>query len=76
MTPASQEQIFPVVLAFWQARALAFATELGLPDLLAEGPFMLAISRVEPSFQIIQKVLWNYPASMFAIPTISAQHCG
>jgi O-methyltransferase domain/Dimerisation domain len=35
---APQEQILPIVLGFWQARALAVATELGLPDLLAEGP--------------------------------------
>ena len=36
--PAPQEQILSIVLGFWQARALAVATELGLPDLLAEGP--------------------------------------
>ncbi len=36
--PAPQEQILPIVLGFWQARALAVATDLGLPDLLAEGP--------------------------------------
>ena len=36
--PAPQEQILPIVLGFWQARALAVATELGLPDLLAKGP--------------------------------------
>jgi hypothetical protein len=36
--PALQEQIFSIVLGFWKARALAVATELGLPDLLAEGP--------------------------------------
>src|SRR5215510_12823987 len=36
LTP--QEQIFSLVLGFWQARALAVATELGLSDLLAEGP--------------------------------------
>ena len=35
--PAPQEQILPIVLGFWQARALAVATELGLADLLAEG---------------------------------------
>jgi len=35
---APNEQIFSIVLGFWQARALAVATELGLPDLLAEGP--------------------------------------
>src|SRR5258705_4304121 len=39
----------PIVLAFWQVRALAVVAELGLPDLLAEGPFMLTISRVEPT---------------------------
>ena len=36
--PAPHEQIFSIVLGFWQARALAVATELGLPDLFAEGP--------------------------------------
>ena len=36
--PAPQEQIFSIVLGFWQARALAVATELGLPDLLVAGP--------------------------------------
>jgi hypothetical protein len=36
--PAPQEQILSIVLGFWQARALAVATELGLPDLLADGP--------------------------------------
>src|SRR5262245_61399312 len=35
---APNEQIFAIVVGFWQARALAVATELGLPDLLAEGP--------------------------------------
>jgi len=35
---APHEQIFSIVLGFWQARALTVATELGLPDLLAEGP--------------------------------------
>src|SRR5262245_64577967 len=37
ITPAPHEQIFSIVLGFWQARALAVATELGVPDLLAEG---------------------------------------
>ena len=36
--PAPHEQIFSAVLGFWQARAFAVATELGVPDLLAEGP--------------------------------------
>jgi len=27
--PAPQEQILPIVLGFWQARALAVATDLG-----------------------------------------------
>ena len=36
--PAPHEQILSIVLGFWQARALAVATELGVPDLLAEGP--------------------------------------
>src|SRR5215471_7603965 len=35
---APNEQIFSIVLGFWQARALAVATQLGLSDLLAEGP--------------------------------------
>ena len=36
--PSPHEQIFSIVLGFWQARALTVATELGVPDLLAEGP--------------------------------------
>ena len=36
--PAPHEQILSIVLGFWQARALAVATDLGLPDILAEGP--------------------------------------
>ena len=36
--PVPQEQIFSIVLGFWQARALAVATELGLSDLFAESP--------------------------------------
>ena len=36
--PAPHEQILSIVLGFWQARALAVATELDLPDLLADGP--------------------------------------
>jgi O-methyltransferase domain/Dimerisation domain len=35
--PAPQEQILPIVIGFWQARALAVAAELGLAELLAEG---------------------------------------
>jgi hypothetical protein len=35
---APHEQIFLILLGSWQARALAVATELGLADLLAEGP--------------------------------------
>ena len=35
--PAPHEQILSIVLGFWQARALAVATELGLPDHLAAG---------------------------------------
>ena len=35
---APQERILPIVLGYWQARAIAVATELGVPDLLAEGP--------------------------------------
>ncbi|HEY2534921.1 MAG TPA: methyltransferase [Xanthobacteraceae bacterium] len=40
LTP--QERILSVVLGFWQARALAVATELGLPDLLAERPMSVS----------------------------------
>ena len=36
--PAPHEKISSIVLGFWQARALAVATEFGLPDLLVEGP--------------------------------------
>ena len=35
---APPEQILLIVLGYWQARALAVATELGVPDLLAQGP--------------------------------------
>src|SRR6266404_5090544 len=56
MTPASQEQIFPIVLAFWQTRALAVATELGLPDLLAEGP--LHVDDLASHF-FVPCVLWK-----------------
>jgi hypothetical protein len=35
---APHEQILSILLGFWQARALAVATELDLPDLLAEAP--------------------------------------
>ena len=36
--PAPHEQILSIILGFWQARAVAVATELGLPDLLVDGP--------------------------------------
>src|SRR5499426_4288600 len=36
--PVPQEQIFSIVVGFWQARTLAVVTELGLSDLLVEGP--------------------------------------
>jgi hypothetical protein len=36
--PAPHEQIISIVPGFWQARALAVATELGLPDLLVDVP--------------------------------------
>jgi len=36
--PTPQERIFPIVIGFWHARALAVATELGLAELLAERP--------------------------------------
>lgn len=35
--PAPHEQIFPIVMGFWQARAFAVATQLGLAEFLAEG---------------------------------------
>ena len=35
--PAPQERILPIVIGFWQARAIAVAVELGLAELLAEG---------------------------------------
>jgi hypothetical protein len=35
---APQEQILPIVLGYWQARAFAATTELGVPDLLTQGP--------------------------------------
>jgi hypothetical protein len=35
-TPTPSEQILSIVLGFWKARALAVATELGLPDLVTE----------------------------------------
>jgi len=35
-TPTPHEQILSIVLGFWQARAIAVATKLGLPDLVAE----------------------------------------
>jgi hypothetical protein len=38
LTPAPHEQIFAMTLGFWQSRALAVATELGLADLMAEKP--------------------------------------
>lgn len=37
-TPAPHEQILSTVLGFWQARAIAVATELGLADIVAEAP--------------------------------------
>lgn len=36
--PAPHEQIFSLVLSFWQARTVAVATELDLAGLLAAGP--------------------------------------
>jgi hypothetical protein len=35
---APHEQIFSLILGFWQGRALAVATEMGLAELLADGP--------------------------------------
>jgi SAM-dependent methyltransferase len=37
-TPTPHEHITSILLGQWQARAVALATELGLADLLAEGP--------------------------------------
>jgi hypothetical protein len=37
-SPAPHEQVLATVLGFWRARALALARELGVRDLLAEGP--------------------------------------
>jgi hypothetical protein len=34
----SSHCLLPIVLGYWQARALAVATELDVPDLLAQGP--------------------------------------
>jgi hypothetical protein len=36
--PAPHERIFSVLLGFWQARAIAVATESGLSALLVKGP--------------------------------------
>lgn len=36
--PTPHEQVLSLVLSFWQGRAVAMATELGLADLLLEGP--------------------------------------
>ena len=35
-TSTPEERIYSIVLGFWQARALAVATELGLADLLGD----------------------------------------
>ena len=40
--PATQERIFPIVMGFWQARALSLATELGV--ILASGFPSLQVS--------------------------------
>jgi len=37
-TPTPHDQIQSIVLGFWHGRALAVATELGVPDMLANGP--------------------------------------
>jgi O-methyltransferase domain/Dimerisation domain len=36
--PSSHEQILAMILGFWQSRALAVANDLGLADLLVDGP--------------------------------------
>ena len=36
--PKPQDRIFPIVMGFWQARAFAVATDLGIAELLSEGP--------------------------------------
>jgi hypothetical protein len=46
--PAPHEQIISIVPGFWQARALAVATELGLPDLLVDYPCMWTSLGAEP----------------------------
>jgi hypothetical protein len=58
-TSTPEELIYSIVLGFWQARALAVATELGLADLLAErsmstselarSPMSLLLARPIPS---------------------------
>jgi hypothetical protein len=37
-TPTPNERLFSIVLGSWQARAISVATELGLPDLVAQTP--------------------------------------
>lgn len=53
ISPAPHEQIFNIIMGFWQSRALAVATELELADLLADGPLaasMLASrTKTDPS---------------------------
>jgi hypothetical protein len=44
---APQERILPIVLGYWQARAIAVATELGVPDLLAKDHCMSRRLRAE-----------------------------
>jgi hypothetical protein len=36
--PTPHEQVLSIILNFWQGRAVAMATELGLPNLLVDGP--------------------------------------
>src|SRR5579862_9546709 len=51
--PAAHEQIYGIILGYWQSRALAVAAELELADLLVEGPLSvdaLAVkSKTDPS---------------------------
>jgi hypothetical protein len=58
-TPQPHEQILSIVLGFWQARAVAIATELGVPDLLANGPLHVddLASRTETNASALFRVL-------------------
>jgi hypothetical protein len=36
-----EKKIFSIIIGFWKSRALAIATEMGLPDILAERPLSI-----------------------------------